>query len=204
MSLYTLLKSAVSRPVEINFTEGEPVRFKPYESLYVSEERLANDSVATSQLKEYLDSTVLRCLGMHLVPTEVMSIDEVIDEIINARESSTRGVRFFSIDDRMEAMENDLLDVVTVSDLPEDEFNTPSDVMYNAIMNELIEARKNQKGDYSYGSLKERLDALCDAIDRVDYRNVDVNTLLALPEQVRNLSNQVEELTRRLQGGSLL
>ena len=92
----------------------------------------------------------------------------------------------------MEAMENDLLDVVTVSDLPEDEFNVPEDVMYEALLNELKEARKNQMGNYSYKSLKERLDALCDDIQRVDYRNIDINQLQALPDKVEQLSKQID------------
>lgn len=202
-SLYTLLKSGVARPVEINFSDGQdPVRFKPYEAVYVSEIRLQKDSIATAQLQEYLNDGVLRIVGIHLTPTQVMSIEDAIDEILKGRESTTRGITFLSIDDRMEAMENDLLDVVTVSDLPEDEFNVPEDVMYEALLNELKEARKNQMGNYSYKSLKERLDALCDDIQRVDYRNIDINQLQALPDKVEQLSKQIDELAKRIQAGS--
>lgn len=202
-SLYTLLKSGVPRPVEINFSDGqEPIRFKPYEAQYVEEERLRKDTVATAQLHELLSDGVLRIVGIHLTPTEVISIEDAIDEILKGRESTTRGILFLSLDDRMEAMENDLLDVVSVSDLPEDEFNTPDDIMYTALLNEIKEARKNQMGDYSYPSLKKRLDALCDAIQSVTYDNIDISALQSLPERFNELEKTVNDIAKRIQSGS--
>lgn len=160
-STYTLLKNGVDRPVELNFVDGYGiVRFQPYQALYVDESRFANDALTQAQLREYLETGVLRVVGLHLVPSEITDIDDVVDEIIKGRESNTRGVTFLSLDDRMEAMENDLLDVVTVAEQPDDEFNVPSDVLYQGLRNELDEAMKHPNSDYVYPSLKARLDAI--------------------------------------------